>query len=354
MENALKINNRRYTGSKYKLMTWIKGLIKEHCEGCNSFFDVFGGTGVVTASVLDMFQSFIINDFLFSNEVIYKAFFSKEKYNKEKLNSIARMYCDIDKSQLEPNYVSENYGDKYFRMEDAKLIGYIREDIQKKKVAGLLNNKEYYILLASLLYSFDRSANTVGHYEAYIKGKEIRTGFVFCLIEPLNLHGKKINIYRKDSNELAKEINADIAFIDPPYNSRQYSRFYHVMETITKWEKPILTGTAMKPPEENMSEYCRNNAPLIFKDLINNLNVKYIVVTYNNTYDSKSTSSKNKITLEEIKSILDAKGETLVFEKTHQCFNAGKTDFKDHKEFVFITKVGIVGLQGAEHCKGKE
>ena len=143
----------------------------------------------------------------------------------------------------------------------------------------------------------------------------------------------KIQIYWQ------KKIKADIAFIDPPYNSRQYSRFYHVLENITKWEKPKLYGTALKPKEENMSEYCKTSAPKAFKDLIDKLNVKYIVVTYNNTYNSKSSSSKNKITLEEIKSMLDKKGETKVFDKPYKFFNAGKTELKNHKEYVFITKV---------------
>ncbi len=88
-----------------------------------------------------------------------------------------------------------------------------------------------------------------------------------------------------------------------------------------------------------MSEYCKTSAPEVFKDLINNLNVKYIVVTYNNTYNSKSSSSKNKITLEEIKDILDEKGKTNVFDKPYKFFNAGKTELKNHKEYVFITKV---------------
>ena len=54
-----------------------------------------------------------------------------------------------------------------------------------------------------------------------------------------------------------------------------------------------------------MSAYCTSSAPVAFRDLISKLNVKYIVVSYNNTYESKSGSSKNKITLEQIKSILE-------------------------------------------------
>ena len=335
----MKINNRRYTGSKYKLMPWIKELILESCPEHDSLFDVFGGTGVVTSELLDITTSNIINDFLFSNEIIYKAFFGKSEYNETILLHHVKIYNDIDKTTLDENYVSDNYGGKYFRHEDAKLIGFIRESLEQEYNNGEINEREYCILIASLLYSFDRCANTVGHYEAYIKGKEIRSEFIYELIEPIH-SDNKIEIYRQDSNELAKSVVADIAFIDPPYNSRQYSRFYHVMETITKWEKPTLSGTAMKPPEENMSDYCRNTAPTVFAELIGSLRVKYIVVTYNNTYDSKSSSSRNKITLEQIRSILESKGKTKVFETNYHRFNAGKTNASNHKELVFITKVG--------------
>lgn len=335
----MKINNRRYTGNKYKLMPWIKELILEKCHEHNTLFDVFGGTGVVTAELLDIFNHTIINDFLYSNEVIYNAFFGKEKINTKKLFKYVAKYNSIDRNQVQDNYISENYGGKFFKQEDAKLIGFIRDDIENALKSKIINKREFDVLLASLLYSFDRCANTVGHYEAYIKGKEIRTGFVYELIEPI-ITDKEVKIYRTDSNSLAKKVSADVAFIDPPYNSRQYSRFYHVLETITKWDKPKLTGTAMKPPEENMSAYCRNSAPIAFDDLIKNLKVKYIVVTYNNTYDSKSSSSRNKITLEQIKEILDKKGKTEIFEKKYHRFNAGKTDAADHKEMVFITKVG--------------
>jgi len=62
-------------------------------------------------------------------------------------------------------------------------------------------------------------------------------------------------------------------------------------------------------------------------------------VSYNNTYDSKSSSSKNKITLQEIEKILERKGKTKVFEKDYRHFNAGNTNFNNHKEYLFVTKV---------------
>jgi adenine-specific DNA-methyltransferase len=147
-----------------------------------------------------------------------------------------------------------------------------------------------------------------------------------------------ISIYRQDANLLVKNISADIVYIDPPYNSRQYSRFYHVLENLTKWNKPELYGVALKQQAENMSDYCRANAKSKFYELIKDLQAKYIVVSYNNTYDSKSDSSKNKISLDNIKNILENKGSTKIFDKDYRYFTAGNTDFQNHKEYLFVTR----------------
>jgi adenine-specific DNA-methyltransferase len=294
------IQNRRYIGNKFKLMKWISELIDENCPNCRSFFDVFAGTGSVTDYVFDKYDRLIVNDFLYSNNVIYNAFFLNESYDYEKIYDLKIKYQDLDANNIEDNYVSINFGNKFFNYNDALKIGYIREDIENLKNDKKINYKEYSILLASLLYSFDKIANTIGHYDAYRKLKEIKSSFVFELINPRKIDKNKVvEIFREDSNDLSKKIKCDIAYIDPPYNSRQYSRFYHVLENITEWKKPELFGTALKPKEENMSDYCRVSAPVVFNDLIQSLDAKYIVVSYSNTYDSKSSSSKNKITLDE-------------------------------------------------------
>lgn len=332
-----QIWNRRYTGSKYKLADWICGLIDENCRGA-SFCDIFAGTGIISKYMLTRFDEVYINDFLFSNETIYRAFFEQADYSAEKLLAYKEQFAALRAGALPPNYVSQNYGGKFFSQNDALLIGHIRERLAAD---ASLNSKEQNILIASLLYSADRAANTVGHYDAYIKGKPIADSFKFDLIEPYSYTGKKIHITRKDANALAREVCCDVVYIDPPYNSRQYSRFYHVLENICTWQKPALYGEALKPKPENMSEYCRNSAPRAFEELILALNCKYIVVSYNNTYNSKSSSSKNKIELDFIKSTLEKRGPVAVYEKPHQFFNAGKTDLSDHKELIFIVKAGV-------------
>ena len=329
------INNRRYIGSKYKLVDWIKQVITSNCKG-NSFCDLFAGTGIITSYMLTntSIDRFTLNDTLFSNHLIYTAFFDQSDYDISKLIE----YKDFFNNELliKCNYVSNNFGDKFFSSYDAKKIGVIRERIEYMK--NKLSYKEYSILLASLIYSVDKSANTVGHFDAYIKKGVIKDSFRYELINPIRTD-KEIIIHRQDANFLAQDIQSDIIYIDPPYNSRQYSRFYHVLENIVKWEKPKLYGVALKPEPENMSEYSRCKAPEVFNSLIQNLQCNHIVISYNNTYNSKSNSSKNKIEYNTIVDILESKGDLSVFDKKHKFFSAGKTEFNDHKEFLFTVKV---------------
>lgn len=335
-ENAtINLESRRYIGNKAKLADWIMNIILSETDRVNSFMDIFAGTASVAKTSYNHFNKLIINDILYSNHIIYKAFFLPEYWDIKKINKIANYYNSLIINNLEENYFSENFGDKFFDYQNAKLIGFIREDIEQRK--GDLTEKEYAILLASLIYSMDKIANTVGHYDAYIKKPIKYKPLNFSLINPCDI--KNVEIYREDANALAKKVKADVVYIDPPYNSRQYSRFYHIYENLVKWEKPILYGVALKPEPENMSVYSTTKAKNVFADLVENLDTKYIAVSYNNTYNSKSNSSENKIKLEEIEDILNKKGVTKIFECSHKFFNAGKTDFNNHKELLFVTKV---------------
>lgn len=332
-KNHFQLQNRRYIGNKYKLIEWIFSILDKECDG-KSFTDIFAGTGVVAAEASKHFDEIILNDFLFSNETIYKAFFGNLNWNPAKVNSIIKDYNNINGDDLDENYFSLNFGGKYFSKNSAKIIGLVRENIEENKEN--LAEREYNMLISSLLYSIDKMANTVGHYDAYFKKEFIEDNFFMRPIDPIKV--KAVSIFREDANLLAKQVTTDIVYIDPPYNSRQYSRFYHVLETLTKWDKPKLHGVALKPEPENMSDYCRVRAKDKFVELVNDINAKYLVVSYNNTYDSKSNSSQNKITLEEIKNILSQRGKTKVFEKDYRHFNAGNTDFNNHKEYLFVTK----------------
>ncbi len=334
-DSCVKLESRRYIGNKAKLTNWIMGILAEHASDATSFFDPFSGTASVAKQAMMRYDKVIVNDLLYSNHIVYKGFFDNAVWRKDVVQELIDYYNSLNACEVEDNYFSEWFGGKFFDYDNAKLIGFIREDIEQKRVS--LTNKEFSILLCSLIYAIDKIANTVGHFDAYIKKPIKRVRFTMKLIEQIN--NSQVDIYREDANVLASKIKADIVYIDPPYNSRQYSRFYHIYENLVTWRKPTLHGVALKPEAENMSAYCTVKARDAFESLIGSINAKYIAVSYNNTYTSQSSSSKNKISLSQIEEIMRQRGETEIFECSHKFFNTGKTDFKDHKELLFLTKV---------------
>ncbi|MDR1975017.1 MAG: DNA adenine methylase [Bacteroidales bacterium] len=334
----ISLESRRYIGSKAKLTDWIMDLIDSETKNVNTFADIFAGTASVSNQAILRYNKVIINDILHSNNIIYKGFFEAGKWNESKLNNIITRYNTLNPDNLEENYFSKNFGGKFYEHNIAKTIGYIRQDIEDRK--SKLTEKEYSILLATLIYNIDKIANTVGHFDAYIKKP----------IKPQPLHLRLINaqdfdnveIYREDANKLAKKLKSDLVYIDPPYNSRQYCSAYHLLENLVLWKKPELKGVAMKPAIiDGKSEYCTNDATTTFENLVNNLNTHYIVLSYNNMANKGNCRSNAKIKDEDIHRILSKKGELKVFSRPYKAFSTGKSNIENNEERIFLCKIKI-------------
>mgnify|MGYP000926507273 CR=1 FL=1 len=204
-----------------------------------------------------------------------------------------------------------------------------------------LSEREYYVLLTSLIYSADKIANTVGHFEHYLKKEPEDSHFVLEELD-LSLNANSI-LYNIDANELAKKVSADVVYIDPPYNARQYINFYHVLENLARWKKPKeFEGKSMKFKRDHLkSGYSRAIATELMSDLIKNIDSKIIIVSYNNTYNAKSGASNNKISEENLLKILNEKGKVSILDIPYKYFNSGKTKFDNHIEKIFLCKVGV-------------
>ena len=87
------------------------------------------------------------------------------------------------------------------------------------------------------------------------------------------------------------------------------------------------------------SGYSRVIAKDLMQDLINNIDAKLIIVSYNNTYNARSTASNNKIKESDLIKMLQNKGKLEIVEIDHQFFNSGHTQFKNHKEKLYICEV---------------
>ena len=337
---TFSINNRRYIGSKARMLESIENVIKSEKIEFSSFLDLFGGTGIVGDYFNNQRTKVYVNDILKSNYISYLAWFGNDKIDKKKLTSIIDYYNSL--TDLEDNYFSINFKDTYFSEFNCKKIGFIREDIETKYLNNEINVRERAILITSLLYAMDKIANTVGHYDAYRKNGELDKSLELCMLDlKSNTTNKNNKIFNEDSNELVKQIKADVVYIDPPYNSRQYSDAYHLLENVASWEKQEVFGVAKKMKRTGTkSKYCSVSAPLAFKDLIENINAKYIIVSYNNMGTKGAGRSQAKISDDDIMNALNAKGKVKIYETDFNQFNTGKTHIDGHKERLFVCKVG--------------
>ena len=328
-----KINNRRYLGNKYKLLDFIKGTVERECKGINTVADIFAGTGSVASAFSD--KKLITNDLLYFNYVCHIAWFGSEKYDEEKIKNLVCYYNAFQPK--EENYMSEHFADTFFSLEDCRKIGFIREDIEVNFKAKKINARERAILITSLLYAMDKIANTCGHYDAYIRGASFDKHLELSIPLASNDNNENNQCYNEDSNHLVERIEADLVYIDPPYNSRQYCDAYHLLENVAKWERPEVTGVALKMDRNNLkSDYCTSNASKAFEDLISKISAKYILLSYNNMAEKGNGRSNAKINDDDIMHILSRKGKVKVFSENYKAFSAGKSNITNNQERLFL------------------
>lgn len=314
------------------MIPFIKSIIEEQCGPHDTLIDIFAGTGVVGDSFNTKSTKIISNDILTSNYVSLSTWLTITDIDKDQVTKILKKFNDLHGDNT--NYVSKNFGDRYFTMYNANKIGEIRELIEN--YSGTVKN----VLLTSLLYALDTVANTVGHYDMY-RTKLDNTKKLKLKLPLIRTEFNENNeVYQRDGNELIKEISGDILYIDPPYNSRQYSDTYHVLENIIEWKKPEVYGKARKMNRDEIkSEYNKKDAEKYFEKLIEEADVKHLLLSYNSTQNSQHARSNAKMSDNRIKEILGHKGEVKIYEKQINNFSAGQSKSINHLERVFYCQV---------------
>lgn len=330
---TITINNRRFLGNKYKLLPFITKVVQDECGDIHTFADIFAGTGSVASAFTD--KKLITNDILYSNYIANFAWFGAENYSKEKIIAIIQEYNSL--SVDEDNYMSKNFADTYFSLEDCRKIGFIRQNIEDRYTLKEINERERALLITSLIYAMDKIANTCGHYDAYRRNGSFDKHLVLAVpLAENNLNSDNI-CCNTDSNVLVQSIEADLVYIDPPYNSRQYCDAYHLLENVARWDKPEVFGVAKKMDRTSLkSDYCTQKAAAAFADLIENIHAKYIMLSYNNMAEKGNERSNAKITDEDIISILEKRGTVKIFSEDYKAFSTGKSYIKGNQERLFL------------------
>lgn len=335
-----------YIGSKYSLLSFILESIRDSVDGDISKMkigDLFCGT----CSVGFMFRKLEAN--VIANDLEYYSFIVAKSYLECSFNeNIKSLIIKLNQLEDKEGLIYNNYAPEkgeytyhkskdvteigtrlFFSNENARRIDAIRIELEVMRKD--LSDNDYYFLLASLIVSADKIANVASVYGAYLKKLKESAKKDFVLL-PIHFETNKIDckVYNEDINIMAPKEEYDVVYLDPPYNNRQYSKNYHILNYLAKYEDVKLRGkTGLFDCE--VSKYSQKDVLNSFSEMIKSLKTKYIFLSYNN---------EGLMSKDEIMEVLSEKGSVNLIEKEYQKFKSGKykKDITKTTEYLYCVK----------------
>ena len=340
-----------YIGSKLSLLEFLEESINKVIDkNCHTFCDLFAGTGIVGSYFKKKGYRVIANDIQYYSYVLNRHYIGNHK--ELKFKKLIKEIPDLKNIDIKNrkgfvcNYLSNLKGIKgfiyknycfggtrnkkesrqYFSDKNGMRCDAVRQKIEKWKKQDLISDDEYYFLIASLIESIDKYANTASVYGAFLKKikKMAQNNFV---LKPVTLiiNNQNHKVFNEDINKIIEKVSGDILYLDPPYNQRQYATNYHILETIARYDNPKIHGkTGLREYQNQKSLYCsKTQVKNVFKDLILKAKARYIFLSYNN---------EGLMTLDDIKEIMSLRGKYVYFMKKHNRFRADKSKNRNYTD----------------------
>lgn len=346
-----------YIGSKLSLLPFLEQVFREISDGTEqTVCDMFAGTGAVGRHFKKLGLRIVANDLQYYAYVLNKAYL---EINHDPAFEKLRQQFDVNSRPAdslfdEPlkavldyvnrlsgasGFIAQNYspdGNRlYYTRENAEKTDAIRQALEIWKSDQTITEQEYFYLLCSLIEAIDQVANTACVYEAFLK-KFKKTALKPLTLKPLELvnHVSGCEVHNRDANELIEEVECDILYLDPPYNERQYSSNYHILETIARYDDPLIAGVTGIRKGYARSSYCRKREVIqAFEHLVRQAKTRHILLSYND---------EGLMTFDEIHRILGTRGEVRTFQTEYNRFKADNgREYKRNSTVEFVHYVRV-------------
>ncbi len=284
----------KYMGSKREILNDIGEAVELLGPGPEWFCDLFAGTTVVSYAMSDRFNV-ISNDIQQYSSVFARTYFgSYDDYagrisqvlsdillaaekHVEQLNEmypfLKEMSCYSEDMSFEDFISSERlqqgllhqeivneyvlftrcYSGTYWSLEQCEWIDALRRVADEYK-----NDSLYDAILSSIIFAMSYSSQSTGHFAQFRKvtpqnyrnillyrRRTIKELFArkFDEILMMKKEGEKHEnvCMSSDYRECLRRVpRGSIVYADPPYSNVHYSRFYHAVETLVRYDYPAV------------------------------------------------------------------------------------------------------------------
>lgn len=260
-----KIYTMRYMGSKIKLLDFVIPIIESLCNDGDTIIDLMAGTHSV-GYALKPNHRIICNDIQEYSRNIGVALIENNGVSLTKDEAL-QVYNSVEKDS-KYNLFEKFYSDTYFSKEQCVDIDKIRHaaDLQENEIRKAL-------ILTGLMYAMGYCQSSAGHFAQYmpkdnpriqnLRKLSIKDSFVswFSNAKVSNTPYENVVLAEDYSDLLSEDVakEAKVVYLDPPYSEAQYSRFYHLLETMVKYDFPALKYKGLYREDRFQSNFCYKN-----------------------------------------------------------------------------------------------
>jgi adenine-specific DNA-methyltransferase len=335
----------KYIGSKRTLIPVILDVIRRLGD-FRTVADLFSGTSRVGYALKGAGYRVLSNDHNAYASTLARCYVQAD--SEDVLTQAKSLVQEFNQLPGAPGYFTDTFcvRSRFFQPKNGERIDAIREAIAAKGLEPELES----VMLVSLMEAADRVDSTTGLQMAYLKSWAPRAFNELELrvpeVLPRAKHGKG-QAHCLDALEAATRLDADIVYLDPPYNQHSYLGNYHAWESLVRWDKPEVYGVACKRIDVRERRSLFNSRPQFaatMRRLLGSLSAPVIVVSFNNEGYLDRPEMESMLA-----SLWDGNGRVLTIENDFKRYvgaqigihnpqgqKVGKVSHLRNKEFVYV------------------
>ena len=328
----------KYIGSKRALLGQVTGAVAGLLPQGGRVCDLFSGTARVGHALKRQGFQVWSNDLNTYAHVLATTYVQADR--ERWIDRAAAVLEELRQVKPEAGWFTRAFCEdaRYVHPDNGARIDAMRERIEALGLEPELKA----IALVSLMEAADRVDSTAGVQMAYMKRWAPRA------LKPLELRlpdilpavGAPCRATQGDAVAMAAEVEADLVYLDPPYNQHSYLANYHVWESLVLWDRPETYGVANKRVDVKTRKSAFNSRPGIgpaLKAVVERVRAPNLIVSFND---------EGYLSRADLVEMLSARGHVQVMEIAHPRYVGARIGIHNPKG----EKVGQVGrLRNVEH-----